>query len=50
MITNKAITLILKLKAITVRSDNGTNMPKVINNRSTTFLNSVKALCNDAKT
>jgi hypothetical protein len=34
MITNKAITLILKLKAITVRSDNGTNMHKAKNNKS----------------
>jgi hypothetical protein len=29
----EAITLIYKLGAITIRSDNGTNMPRVINNR-----------------
>jgi hypothetical protein len=46
----EAITLIYKLKAITARSDTGTSMPKrLIIQAAITLLNSVKALCDNAK-
>jgi hypothetical protein len=49
VITEEAITLIYKLKAITVRSDNGSLLP-IKNNRIDNVPHSVKASCQNAKT
>jgi hypothetical protein len=38
------------LRAIIVKSENGINIPKAKNNVAITFLNSVKALSDNAKT
>jgi hypothetical protein len=46
----EAIMLIYKFIAITIGRNNGTNMPGAKNNRNVTLPNSVKALCDNAKT
>jgi hypothetical protein len=46
----KAITLIFKLIAITVRTNNGSCMLRAIANKAVTFLRCVKALYNNTKT
>jgi hypothetical protein len=45
----EAITLIYKFVAITIRSDNGTNMPSGYIIEAIMFLIIVKALCDKAK-
>ncbi len=46
----EAIMLIYKFIATTIERTNGTNMPTAINNRNVSLPNSVKALCDNAKT
>jgi hypothetical protein len=43
------MTLIYKIRTITVSSDNGSYMLRAITNRSSTFLYNIKALYDNAK-